>query len=411
MESDALREAVLAAVRAEGFELAGIAPATAVPAVREAANDALAAGRLAGMGWMDPAWLERATDPDRFLPGARSIIVVALPNHSPEPEPGPAAGARGRVARYARGRDYHRVFEKRLRRIARWLREEFGTDARATVDYGPLLERPYAELAGLAWRGRSTMALLPGFGPWVMLGVVATTLDLPADQPIRKSCGSCARCITACPTGAIAPDGGVVDARRCISYHTIENRGAIPRELRPLFGDWVFGCDACLDACPVGQSRFESYAEFEPTGPDEARRSPCHRRRRFPCTRHWPAYSRSLKRRSSNGSVAGRSCGRSGTASPATPASHSGTLAQLTTFPRWPGRCTMLRRWFAVMPHGPSVTSRTAAPRGQGPAPCLKGRWQRNTIVLSARRSASRSKTSRTKAHDDRSPSSRTAPH
>ncbi|MCC6959332.1 MAG: tRNA epoxyqueuosine(34) reductase QueG [Dehalococcoidia bacterium] len=270
MESDALREAVLAAVRAEGFELAGIAPAAAVPAVREAANDALAAGRLAGMGWMDPAWLERATDPDCFLPGARSLIVVALPNHSPEPEPGPAAGARGRVARYARGRDYHRVFEKRLRRIARRLREEFGADARATVDYGPLLERPYAELAGLAWRGRSTMALLPGFGPWVMLGVVATTLDLPADAPIRKSCGSCARCITACPTGAIAPDGGVVDARRCISYHTIENRGAIPRELRPLFGDWVFGCDACLDTCPVGQSRFESCAEFEPTGPDEA---------------------------------------------------------------------------------------------------------------------------------------------
>lgn len=270
MESDVLREAVLAAVRAEGFELAGIAPATAVPAVRETANDALGAGRLAGMGWMDPAWLERATDPGRFLPGARSLIVVALPNHSPEPVPAPGAGARGTVARYARGRDYHRVFEKRLRRIARRLREEFGADARATVDYGPLLERPYAELAGLAWRGRSTMALLPGFGPWVMLGVVATTLDLPADPPIRKSCGSCARCITACPTGAIAPHGGVVDARRCISYHTIENRGAIPRDLRPLFGDWVFGCDACLDACPVGQSRFESYAEFEPTGPDEA---------------------------------------------------------------------------------------------------------------------------------------------
>lgn len=270
MEASDLRERVMALVRSEGFELAGVAPAAFVPPVRESASRALEAGRLAGMGWMDAPWLERATDPQQFLPGARSLIVVALPNHSRSPAIPAGGSARGRVARYAWGRDYHRVFEKKLRRIARTLREEFDAGARATVDYGPLLERPYAQLAGLAWLGRSTMALLPGFGPWVMLGVIATTLDLPPGEPLKKSCGTCARCITACPTGAIAPDGGVVDSRLCISYHTIENRGAIPRELRNRFGDRLFGCDACLDSCPVGARRFESHPDFAADDADAA---------------------------------------------------------------------------------------------------------------------------------------------
>jgi len=264
------RDRVLEIVRAEGFELAGIAPANVAPAVRVEATRALREGHLAGMAWMDEPWLERATDPQRFLPGARSVIVAALPNHTPEPVPDDDGLARGRIARYAWGRDYHRVFERKLRRIARRLREEFQCEARPTVDYGPLLERPYAELAGLAWRGKSTMALAPGFGPWVMLGVVATSLELVPDRPLKKSCGTCRRCIVACPTAAIAPDGHVLDSRRCISYHTIENRGEIPRELRASFGDWVFGCDACLDACPVGQTRFESYPDFAPPSPNDA---------------------------------------------------------------------------------------------------------------------------------------------
>lgn len=248
----------------QGFELAGIAPATASAEVLETAKSALAEGNLAGMGWMTSDWLERATDPERFLPGAKSLIVVALPNHSEDPEIPSGGSRRGRVARYARGRDYHRLFEGKLRKIARQLREEFGVAARPTVDYGPLLERPYAELAGLAWRGKSTMALVPGFGPWVMLGVVATTQEIAPDEPLKKTCGSCTRCIVACPTEAIAPDGHVLDARKCISYQTIENRGVIPRELRSKFGDWVFGCDACLDACPVGTKEFSSHPDFVP---------------------------------------------------------------------------------------------------------------------------------------------------
>jgi len=265
-----LRDRVLELIREEGFELAGIAAARLHAPARATALKARAGGALADMAWMTDEWLERATDAERFLPGARSLLVVALPNHSPDPLVPAGGGPRGRVARYARGRDYHRVFEKRLRRIARRLREAFGAEARATVDYGPLLERPYAELAGLAWRGKSTMALAPGFGPWVMLGVVATTLDLEPDAPLKKSCGSCNRCIVACPTGAIAAEGFVLDSRLCISYHTIENRGAIPRELREHFEDWVFGCDACLDSCPVGVANFESESAFLPAGPDEA---------------------------------------------------------------------------------------------------------------------------------------------
>jgi len=265
------RERVLAKVRGEGFELAGIASAVKIAEVEAAAQAARGEGRLADMAWMTQEWIERASDPERFLPGARSLIVVALPNHSLDPE-APADGVtRGRVARYARGRDYHRVFEKKLRRIARDLRKEFGVEARATVDYGPLLERPFAEAAGLGWQGKSTMLLVPGFGPWVMLGVIATTLELEPDGPVKKTCGSCTRCIVACPTGAISPEGEVLDARLCISYHTIENRGPIPRELRAKFGDWVFGCDDCLDACPVGRGNFASYPDFEPLTIDHAR--------------------------------------------------------------------------------------------------------------------------------------------
>lgn len=249
-------------LRDEGFELAGISAAAELSAPRKRAFEALAAGELADMAWMDAEWLERATSIQRFLPGAASVIVVALPNHAPNPELVPDGPARGRVARYAWGRDYHRVFERKLRRAAKQLGEEFGAEARATVDYGPLLERPHAALAGLAWLGKSTMALVPGSGPWVMLGVIATTLELEPNVPLKKTCGSCTRCIVACPTEAIAPDGHVLDSRRCISYQTIENRGPIPRDLRASFGDWVFGCDACLDACPVGATRFDAHPDF-----------------------------------------------------------------------------------------------------------------------------------------------------
>lgn len=263
------RDRIRELARAEGFELVRFAPAGPLLAARDIAQHARAEGNLDGLGWMTDEWLDRATDPGRFLEGARSVVLLALACHHPDPRR-PADEARGRVARYARGRDYHRVFEKKLRRMTRAIREELGAAARPTVDYGPLLERPLASASGMGWLGKSTMLLVPGVGPWVLLGAIATSLEIAPDPPIAKSCGACTRCIVACPTGAISPEGHLVDARRCISYHTIENRGPIPRDLRPLFGDWVFGCDECLDACPVGARSFSGHGEFAPASPDEA---------------------------------------------------------------------------------------------------------------------------------------------
>ncbi|MBI5949405.1 MAG: tRNA epoxyqueuosine(34) reductase QueG [Chloroflexi bacterium] len=271
MDQAGLASAVTALCRGEGFDLVAFAPALPQTAAREAARARLAEGHLTGMGWITAEWVERATDPGRFLPGARTVILVALPCHAEAPARSAGAGpTRGRVARYAWGRDYHRVFESKLRRTARRLREEFGAAARATVDYGPLLERPLAVSGGLGWRGKSTMLLVPGLGPWVLLGAVATDLELPPGEPLRKSCGSCRRCATACPTGALGTDGQVLDARLCISYHTIENRGVIPRELRAKFGEWVFGCDDCLDSCPVGAARFDAHPDFAAASEDDA---------------------------------------------------------------------------------------------------------------------------------------------
>lgn len=254
---------------AQGFPLVRFAPAAPLLEARAAAEERREACHFADMHWMTAEWVERATDPGRFLEDARTVMVVALPYPSRSERP-PGGRPRGQIARYARGRDYHRVFEKKLRKIVRAIREELGGQARATVDYGPLLERPLAAVSGLGWQGKSTMLLVPGFGPWVLLGAIATDLAVAPDPPLRKSCGSCTRCIVACPTGAISPEGGVVDARRCISYHTIENRGPIPRELRASFGNWIFGCDECLTACPVGRGEIEGYADFAPRSVDDA---------------------------------------------------------------------------------------------------------------------------------------------
>lgn len=271
METQTDRDAILQLARDEGFDLVRIAPASIMQKPREAALARQAAGNLDGMAWITPEWLDRATDPGQFLDGARSILLLAISYGSKDLRGGADDRVtRGRVAAYAHGRDYHRIFEKKLRRIARRIRDDWGAAARPTVDYGPLLERPLAALAGLGWQGKSTMLLVPGFGPWVMLGAVATSLELAPDEPVRKSCGTCTRCITACPTGAISPDGGVVDARRCISYHTIENRGPIPRELRASFRNWIFGCDACLEACPVGGPGHNPHPEMLPHDEDAA---------------------------------------------------------------------------------------------------------------------------------------------
>jgi epoxyqueuosine reductase len=172
----------------------------------------------------------------------RSIIVAGLNYWQPQP-PG-----RGRIARYALGDDYHEILLGKLNALAAEITAT-GASAKVYVDTGPVLEKPLAERAGLGWQGKSTMLISTKLGPWLVLGEILTTLELAPDAPAQDHCGKCTRCLDACPTRAITAPYQL-DARRCIAYLTIELKGAIPEEMRPLIGDRVYGCDECLDVCP-----------------------------------------------------------------------------------------------------------------------------------------------------------------
>ena len=211
---------------------------------------------------------EKRCDPQNVLAGSKSIVVFAL-NYFQGTESGigfqpmsnrqdadATTAATGRIARYAWGDDYHDVIANKLDKIDNFLRK-FGGEQKCYVDTGPVLERDFAAQAGIGWHGKSTMLIDRRLGTWFFLAEILTTLELPADEAVPNRCGTCERCITACPTGAItAPHR--VDARRCISYLTIELKGVIPLDLRPLIGDRIFGCDDCLDACPWNRFAQES---------------------------------------------------------------------------------------------------------------------------------------------------------
>lgn len=198
-------------------------------------------GQHGEMTWMgrDP---ERRSRPELVQPEAKTVLVFGLNYFQPEP------ARRGRIAKYALGKDYHKVFLNKLKRICKWLREQ-GAANRPYVDTGPLLEKPIAEAAGLGWQGKNTMLLNQEHGQWLFLGCILTTLELPADNPQPDRCGTCTRCIEVCPTKAITAPYQL-DARKCISYLTIEHKGPIPLPYRRLIGDHLYGCDDCLDICP-----------------------------------------------------------------------------------------------------------------------------------------------------------------
>ena len=204
------------------------------------------------MRWMerDPA---RRANPAAILPAARTVISVALGYYRgdwPAAPTGEPAPPRGKIARYAWGRDYHKRLKKRLLRLVAAIRElEPAARTLAYVDTGPVLDRAWAERAGLGWIGKNTNVILKGRGSWSFLGEIVTDLPITPDSPARNYCGRCARCIAACPTGAIVGPYEL-DARRCISYLTIEHRGPIPVELRPAIGTRIFGCDDCQEVCP-----------------------------------------------------------------------------------------------------------------------------------------------------------------
>lgn len=223
-----------------GFDVFGVT--TPDPAEKAAYLERwLAEGRHAGMAWMerDP---ERRENPEHVLPGVRSLVCVGINCFQKVPD------RRGRIATYSLGGDYHKLFNSRLKQLCVILRELGGAN-RPYADTGPVLEKPLCARAGLGWQGRHTGLVNERFGGWLMLGVILTTLELPLDAPARNRCGSCRRCLDACPTGALTGPQEL-DARRCISYLTIEHKGAIPEELRPRIGDHLFGCDECIAVCP-----------------------------------------------------------------------------------------------------------------------------------------------------------------
>jgi epoxyqueuosine reductase len=241
-----------------GFEAVGIAPVTRLDA--QAHYEAwLAAGRHGEMRYLGSRkHRERRADPARLLPDIRSVVCVALCH---EPGRDPARDRRlGRIARYAAGEDYHRVMHDRLLALEREIMHEFLPGSRALwySDTGAILERGWADRAGLGWIGKHAGLLAECLGSWFLLGEVLVDRELPADPPVeRERCGTCTRCIDACPTAAIVAPYQL-DARRCISYLTIELRGAIPVGMRAAIGDWVFGCDVCQEVCPWNRFAPES---------------------------------------------------------------------------------------------------------------------------------------------------------
>jgi len=230
-----------------GFGLVGVCPAV-TPAGIHRFHEWLAAGYAGEMAYLANR-AEAYAHPDHVLAGARSIVMLALPYPTVEPEP-PRPGF-GRVSRYAWGTDYHDLIRERLNALASFLREaEPAAQVRGVVDTAPLLEREFAELAGLGWIGKNTLLLNKQLGSWFFLAALLTDIELDYDQPHEADhCGTCRACLDACPTGALV-DAYVLDARKCISYLTIELRSPVPPELRPGVGNWLFGCDICQDVCP-----------------------------------------------------------------------------------------------------------------------------------------------------------------
>ena len=247
MDRISLTDELKSAASRLGFELLGVCPAVS-PEGLSRFHEWLAAGYAGEMHYL-PARGQAYAHPRYVLDGARSILMLALNYRTVEPaetQPG-----HGRVSRYAWGADYHDLIRRRLDELAEFLRRQSATArVRAVVDTAPLLEREFAQMAGLGWIGKNTLLLNKHSGSWFFLAALLTDLELQYDRPDPADhCGTCRRCLDACPSGAFV-DAYVLDARKCISYLTIESRQPFPRELRSSVGDWIFGCDICQEVCP-----------------------------------------------------------------------------------------------------------------------------------------------------------------
>jgi epoxyqueuosine reductase len=243
------RKAIRDRALALGFDAVGFARPELGDEARRNLADYLARGHHGDMGWLaDKA--DRRGDPRRLWPEARTVVVLAA-NYGPSGDPLEVLGRRerGTISVYAGGDDYHDVLKAKLKEFGRWLASAYSAEIKVFVDTAPVMEKPLAEAAGVGWQGKHTNLVSQAFGSWLFLGEVFTTLDLAENVREDDHCGTCRRCLDACPTAAF-PAPYRIDARRCISYLTIEHKGPIDRELRPLMGNRIYGCDDCLAVCP-----------------------------------------------------------------------------------------------------------------------------------------------------------------
>lgn len=245
LKQDLLREA-----RRLGFDDVRITAASLPADVSKNFDSFIADGLHGDMAWMEEK-ADRRRAPQALWPDVRSVITVAV-NYGSSTDPLALLNRpeRGAISVYARGRDYHDIVKKRLKALARWLVDQSkDADVKVFVDTAPVLEKPLAQAAGLGWQGKHTNLVSRTYGSWLFLGEVFTTLDLPPDEPMEDHCGSCRQCLDVCPTDAFI-DARRLDARRCISYLTIEHKGHVAADLRPLMGNRIYGCDDCLAVCP-----------------------------------------------------------------------------------------------------------------------------------------------------------------
>ena len=249
MSADDIKSALISQAQARGFDAVGVTRPEAVPAAKARLEQFIADGAHGDMIWMATT-AERRGSPLTLWPDVLSVIMLGM-NYGPDEDPLTILQERDRAAIsvYAKGDDYHELIKSRLKEIARWLVANAGGDVKVFVDTAAVMEKPLAAKAGLGWQGKHTNVVSRDFGSWLFLGAIFTTLDLPADGAAANSCGSCHACLDACPTAAF-PAPYRLDARRCISYLTIEHKGPIPREFRPLMGNRIYGCDDCLAVCP-----------------------------------------------------------------------------------------------------------------------------------------------------------------
>jgi epoxyqueuosine reductase len=272
---DDIRQAIRTKAHALGFEAVGFTRASLPPAAGEHLHAFLAEHRHGDMDWLARN-AERRTDPKALWPDARSVVVLGV-NYGPAAEVA-SASSQGTISTYAQGEDYHDVLKAKLKALAGFIAARYAAGVKVFVDTAPVMEKPLAEAAGLGWQGKHTNLVSREFGSWLFLGSVFTTLDLPADAPEADHCGQCRRCLDACPTQAFTAPYRM-DARRCISYLTIEHKGHIAEELRRPIGDRIYGCDDCLAVCPwnkfasqASEARFHARDELrQPALADLAR--------------------------------------------------------------------------------------------------------------------------------------------